>query len=111
MAKCFIEEVAEVGGRVFIDLRDPAVTRSLQLHGSKEQFQQLAELEVDRMKKMQAYVAVRGGENITESSDVPKDQMKLYLSEYQRKVFDQRINHTKWVVMRYPSLRWPSRRI
>jgi aminopeptidase len=52
---------------------------------------------------MQAYVAVRSGDNVTTMADVPESQMKLYTGVYQRPVFDQRINHTKWCVMRYPS--------
>jgi aminopeptidase len=103
LAKCFIEEVKAAGGHPFIELRDPAITRSLQIHATSEQLRQWSEIELARMKKMHAYVAVRSGENITESSDVPDSQMKKYLSEYQRPVFDQRVNYTKWCVMRYPN--------
>lgn len=103
LTKCLIEEVHAAGGHPFIELRNPAVIRSLILHGTKEQFQTLMELELSRMKKMQAYIAVRSGDNITETSDVPDEQMKLYVKEYQRPVTDQRVNHTKWCVMRYPN--------
>ena len=33
------------------------------------------------MKKMQAYIAIRGGHNITEMSDVPPEKMKLDRAE------------------------------
>ncbi|UQZ86845.1 Aminopeptidase PepS [Paenibacillus konkukensis] len=103
LTKCLIEEVHAAGGHPHIELRDPAVTRSLMLHGTKEQFQMLKELELERMKRMQAYIGMRSGSNITETSDVPEAQMKLYVTEYQRPVTDQRVNHTKWCVMRYPN--------
>lgn len=103
LTKCLIEEVHAVGGHPFIELRDPAVTRSLMRHGTKEQYHTLKELELNRMKQMQAYIGVRSGDNITETSDVPEAQMKLYVTEYQRPVTDQRVNHTKWTVMRYPN--------
>ncbi|UKS29107.1 aminopeptidase [Paenibacillus sp. HWE-109] len=103
LAKCFIEEVYAVGGKPFIELRDPVITRSLQMKGSQEQFSQWSDFELQRMKQMDAYVAVRSGDNITESSDVPDDQMKLYLKHFQRPLFDERINNTKWCVMRYPN--------
>ncbi|SDN74703.1 Leucyl aminopeptidase (aminopeptidase T) [Paenibacillus sp. yr247] len=103
LAKCFIEEVYAVGGKPFIELRDPVITRSLQMKGTQEQFSEWSEFELGRMKQMDAYVAVRSGDNITESSDVPDDQMRLYLKYFQRPLFDERINNTKWCVMRYPN--------
>jgi aminopeptidase len=103
LAKCFLEEVYVVGGQPFIQLQDPIINRSLLMNGTEEQFKLMSELEVLRMKKMHAYVAVRGGDNITESSDVPESQLKLYMTHYQRPVLDQRVNHTKWCVMRYPN--------
>lgn len=103
VAKCFIEEIHAAGGQSFVEIRDPAVTRSLIMNGTKEQFQALAELEVNRMKQMAAYIAVRSGENITETSDVPDSQMQLYTKEYLRPVLNQRVNHTKWCIMRYPN--------
>lgn len=103
LLKCMIEQVNLAGGYPFVDIRDQAVTRSLIMNGSEQLFEQMAEIELYRMKKMHAYIAVRGGENNTELSDVPEDKLKIYMSKYQRPVTDQRVNHTKWVVMRYPS--------
>jgi aminopeptidase len=103
LTKCLIEEVYAVGGRPFVDLREPAVTRSLMMNGTREQFQMMAEWELARMKEMDAYIAVRSGANITELSDVPEEQMKLYTTVYQRPVVNERVNNTKWVVLRYPN--------
>ena len=36
------------------------------------------DLELFRMKKMQAYIAIRGSDNVSENSDVPGDRMALY---------------------------------
>ncbi|MGG1517310.1 aminopeptidase [Paenibacillus oryzisoli] len=103
LAKCLIEEVYAVGGNPFIELRDPMITRSLQMGGKEEQLTTWSKFELERMKQMDAYVAVRSGDNITESSDVPDEKMKMFLKHYQRPIFDERINNTKWVVMRYPN--------
>jgi aminopeptidase len=103
LAKCFIEEVYAAGGHPFLEIREPSLTRIMQMNGTEDLFHSMAEIELFRMKKMQAYIAVRGGDNITESSDVPDSQMKLYMKEYQRPVSDYRVNYTKWCVMRYPS--------
>jgi aminopeptidase len=54
------------------------------------------------MKGMGAYIAVRGGLNSAELSDVPADKMQIY-NKTMRPVLDYRVNHTKWVVLRYPN--------
>src|ERR1700688_4563444 len=71
LAKCFIEEVYAAGGHPYLEIREPAITRKIQMYGTLDLFQSMAEIELYRMKKMQAYIAVRGGDNITETSDVP----------------------------------------
>ncbi|MFD7521652.1 aminopeptidase [Paenibacillus chitinolyticus] len=103
LAKCFIEEVYAVGGNPIVELRDPAINRSMMLGATRETLEKKAEIELSRMKEMQAYVAVRAGDNVTETADVPEDRLKLYMSVYSRPVTNQRVNHTKWCVMRYPN--------
>ncbi|MBU7320893.1 aminopeptidase [Paenibacillus oleatilyticus] len=103
LTKCLIEEVYAAGGHPFIEFRYPEVTRKLMLGGNQELYEQMAAIELNRMKQMQAYIAVRSGDNITETSDVPEDKLRLFMKVYQRPVVDQRVNHTKWCVMRYPN--------
>src|SRR6201987_6340142 len=55
-----------------------------------------------RRKGVAAYIAVRGSNNITEQSDVPPDRMKLAM-KLLKPVLDQRVNKTKWVVLRWPT--------
>jgi len=102
LAKCFIEEVQSAGGRAFVEIKDPTVNRALIMKGTQEQFEELANFELARMKQMQCYIAIRGGDNVNELSDVPEEQMKLHTSIL-RSVTNYRVNYTKWCVMRYPS--------
>ena len=51
---------------------------------------------------MDAYIAVRASDNTSELSDVPSDKLNLY-SKMLRPVIDERVDHTKWVIMRYPN--------
>lgn len=60
------------------------------------------DLELFRMKKMQAYIAVRGSANATENSDVPSDRMSLY-SRVTRPVLNYRVSKTRWCVLRWPT--------
>jgi len=78
------------------------VTRALALEASDRQLNLMASHELARMKKMDAYIAVRGSSNITELSDVPVDKMKLIAKKMQP-VQDQRVKKTKWVVLRWPT--------
>jgi aminopeptidase len=54
------------------------------------------------MKKVEAYIAIRGGQNITEMSDVPPEEMKLVARKL-KPVLDWRVKKTRWCVLRWPS--------
>ncbi len=54
------------------------------------------------MKKMDAYIAIRGSNNISELADVPIDRLKL-VAKKMRAVQDERVQKTKWVVLRWPT--------
>jgi aminopeptidase len=62
----------------------------------------LRDIELARMRKMQAYIAVRGSSNANENADIPSDRMSLY-SRINRPVLNQRVNKTRWCVLRWPS--------
>jgi len=67
-----------------------------------EQLDLASKLDLARMKAMAAYIAVRGSENISETSDVPAAQMKLLASKL-KPVLDHRVKKTRWCVLRWPS--------
>jgi aminopeptidase len=54
------------------------------------------------MKTMQAFIALRGSQNSFESSDIPAEKQKL-AGKILRPISDYRINHTRWVVLRWPT--------
>lgn len=104
LAKCLIEEVAKRGGRPFVETSDRSVLRTLLQHASKEQLELWSALDLERMKNMQGYIAVRSGENVNELADVPDAKMRLYEQIYRNPVhMEQRVKKTKWVVLRYPN--------
>jgi len=102
MAVELIRAVRAAGGTPLIDVRHSRVSREV-LRGTNEQHAQLLrDLDLARMKKMQVYIAIRGADNTSENSDVPPDRMALY-SRILRPVLDQRVNQTRWCVLRWPS--------
>src|SRR5512133_3026150 len=97
-----IRAAREAGAVPAVAVRHTRLNRELLL-GTNEQHARLdRELELFRMKKMQAYIAIRGSNNINENSDVPGDQMSLY-SRITRPLLDYRVNKTRWCVLRWPS--------
>ncbi len=68
-----IRAVREAGGTPFVEVRHTRVSRELLLNMTEEQAAQIRDIEMFRMKKMQAYIAIRGSANASENSDVPAE--------------------------------------
>jgi len=90
------------GAIPYVNIQRARVTRELLKGAVAEQYETAAEVELLRMQKMQAYIAVRGSDNIFETSDVPAERVQL-VSRILKPVLDHRVNKTKWVVLRWPS--------
>jgi aminopeptidase len=90
------------GAIPYVQLNHARITRELIRYAKKEQYAISSELELSRMKRMDAYIALRGAENIYENSDVDGTQIQL-VSELMRPVQNYRVNETKWVVLRWPT--------
>ena len=82
--------------------RHTRVSRELLLEINREQAALIRDIEMFRMKKVQAYIAIRGSANASENADVPSDRVQLY-SKIIRPVQDYRVNKTRWCVLRWPT--------
>ena len=102
MTIALIRAAQKLRGIPFVQTQHTRINRALALEASDRQLNLLASHELARMKKMDAYIAVRGSNNITELSDVPPEKMKLLVKKM-RPVQDQRVKKTKWVVLRWPT--------
>lgn len=101
---CVVRAVAEAGGLPVVETRQNRVLRELYRNASEEQMQLIGGLELARMKQMDCYIGLRGGDNTTELSDIPAEKMALFQRNWWRPVHgDQRCTHTRWVVLRWPS--------
>jgi len=97
-----IRAARRAGAIPLVETRHTRVTREIVREATAEQARLAREVELFRMKRAQAYIAVRGANNASESSDVPSKVMTLY-SKAMRPVMDYRINKTRWCVLRWPS--------
>lgn len=102
MVVALIRAVRKAKGVPFVQLQHARVTRELALEIDERQLNLTAAHELARMKKMDAYIAIRGSHNISELADVPIERMKLVAKKL-RPLQDQRVQKTKWVVLRWPT--------
>ena len=102
MTIALVRAARNAGAIPFVQIHRARVSRELALDASDRQLNLIARHELARMKEMDAYIAVRGSNNITELSDVPADKMKL-IARKMRPVQDRRVKKTKWVVLRWPT--------
>lgn len=104
LAQALIKEAYKVGGVPFLTIKNLKMQRELLLGATKEQMDFCAEYESLRMKNMDAYIAIRGSENVSQLSDVPAPKMEIYAKHWMKPVHsDIRVPHTKWCVLRYPN--------
>ncbi len=102
MTIALIRAARKVGAIPFVQIQRAQVNREIALKALDRQLNLAARHELARMKKMDAYIALRGSNNITELSDVPVNKMQL-IAKKMRPVTDQRVKKTKWVVLRWPT--------
>ncbi len=102
MTVALVRAVRGVGAVPVVQIHHGRVTRELALGAQEEGFDIFSAVQLAQMKKMDAYIAFRGGQNVTEMSDVPAEKMRL-ISRKMKSVLDYRVKKTKWCVLRWPS--------
>jgi aminopeptidase len=90
------------GAFPFVNLQSNVITRELLRGAEEDQYRTLCEVELAQMRVMDAYIALRGSHNMTEFSDVAPERMQLAM-KLLKPVLEQRLNKTKWVVLRWPT--------
>lgn len=104
LVTALVKEAYAAGGQPYVLLKDRIVDRALLMGASDEHFNNIANYEANVMKDMDAYIGLRAGDNITELSDVPAENIQVQGRTVGKKVHrDIRVPKTKWVVLRYPT--------
>jgi aminopeptidase len=103
LAKALVDAAYLAGAIPFLTVKNSQLLRVLLRGASAEQLTLAGEWEAARMQGMDAYIAIRAGDNISELADVPADRMQLYQQHWVKPVhLDIRVPKTKWCVLRYP---------
>jgi aminopeptidase len=90
------------GATPIIEVRHTRINREMLRDTDRQHARLIRDLELFRMRKVQAYIAVRGSANTTENADVAGDRMALY-SRLTRPVLNYRVSKTRWCVLRWPT--------
>lgn len=99
-----VKVVQLVGGYAHVSIRDAQIMRVLQAGGSDQAFEIWSEYDLERMKRMDAYLGLRGSHNVSEGSGIAVDRQQAMGRIYGTPVhMKQRLNHTKWCVLRWPT--------
>jgi aminopeptidase len=97
-----LRTIRRAGAIPLIEVRHTRITREVLRETNAEHANLVREVEMFRMKKVQAYMAIRGSANASESADVNSERLSLF-SRVLRPVQNYRVNQTRWVVLRWPT--------
>lgn len=100
----FVRVAQSKGASVLTRLESAQIRRQMMSGMTEKNAQTIAESELAEMKLVTAYIALRGGSNYAEMSEISGETMAMWQRVYaQPVVFGQRVPHTKWAVTRWPS--------
>ncbi|WP_221028957.1 aminopeptidase [Actomonas aquatica] len=102
MVIALVRAARKRGAVPYVQVHRARITRELMLGATMEDYLPHSAVELKRMQDMDAYIALRGSDNIFENSDVPSDRVQA-VARAMKPVLDHRVNDTKWVVLRWPT--------
>lgn len=104
LMKALVQEAYLAGGKPFIHIFDYDVEGALVAGADAEHMAEIASYELERMKDMDAYIDIRATTNISMWHNISDEAQRRYRQYYWGPIhLDQRCNHTKWSVLRYPN--------
>lgn len=99
-----IVAATKAGAVPFWYFNDNAFIKSFVDNASEKQMEAFGKMHAEVMAKCDAYIAVRGYDDMFMMADIKPRQMQMYQKLFYTPVhFDIRVPKTRWVVMRYPN--------
>ncbi len=98
-----VDAVYRAGGIPFTDIVRTKVERRWLKGLTEEGIRLYTKFDRARFDAMDAYIVVKGDDNVFERSDVPEEKLALYRAVMQKSLYEAiDVNHTKWVVLGWP---------
>ena len=79
LIKELIRAVYKAGGHPFLGLSDTSLNREIIMQCNEAQLEYMRDYQLEQMKGMDAYIAVRASDNTSELSDVPSEKLNMYI--------------------------------
>ena len=99
-----IAQTLEAGGVPFWNRHSEDINAFFLHNSNKEQIESWSGIHKLVMNDIDAYVSIRGADNVYELSSVSENNMKSYMKYYFEEVHSKiRVAHKKWVVLRWPN--------
>jgi len=99
-----VKAASKVGGHPHVAIRDAQIMRALHDDAQDAQYEMWSEYDLERMKRMDAYLGMRGSHNVSELSGLDSDRQQAWGRIYGAPVhMKQRLNETRWCVLRWPT--------
>ncbi len=105
LLRALVQQIRDKGAHPFVQIEDSETQRILIENGNEDFWKNQAKVDqLPLMKQMDVFIGIRASENIYENSQASKEANKAYSEHFLKPVhFDERVNNTKWCIMRYPS--------
>ncbi len=105
LLRALVETAREMQANPFVQIEDSEIQRLLVEEGDETFWENQKKVDqLPLMKQMDAFVGIRASLNIYEQSAASKEANKAYSDAFVTPVhFEERVQHTNWVVLRYPS--------
>jgi aminopeptidase len=104
LGKEIIQYATQKGVTTFWYYNDESLGRHWIANAGDDQFKRQAELHLELMKKADAYIGLRGSDNPFDLADVDSKQLEKMNALFYKPVhLEQRVKHTRWVVLRFPN--------
>ena len=96
------QEIYALKAYPHISLKDSSISRALYMDCAQNQLRAMSEIELERIKRMDAYIGISVTDNTYEMSDVPAQNMEM-ANKMMKEALSYRVDHTKWVILRFPN--------
>ncbi|MBO6522330.1 MAG: aminopeptidase [Balneolaceae bacterium] len=105
LLRALVQQIRDKEGHPFVQIEDAETQRILIENGNEEFWKNQAKVDqLPLMEQMDVFIGIRASENIYENSQADKAANKAYSEHFLHLVhFEERVNNTKWCIMRYPS--------
>ena len=104
LGKEIIKYATAKGATTFWFYNDESLIRNWVNSAGDDQFRKQAELHLELMRKSDAYIGLRGSDNPFDLADIDNKQIEKMNSLFYKPVhLEQRVKHTRWVVLRFPN--------